>query len=444
MKPLHCSALLSSLALTTAASAAGWPTGGTLTHQTKALKALVAGHTVSYNQYSNWVYTDSDGAHAFDVVTESITSLGGASAADAWDVVGSPTGQAQLTDVQGITYALGITGGSQGKVQMLSTGAMHPKFKVLSVLYAPPGAKSYVDYGTSTAMGSSTTVSSSFTDGGSASTSLGFGLGSMAGGSASLSGSWTETLDSSSSVAVNKSAAIDSALPGPASSADGINHDLDLIAVWVNPQVNLMASYPTGLQWNLGNDSRDPVAGGMEVQYVYVGWLRNPATMPASVTAALGRSWAGPGQGLGSSDYAAILGEDPFALPSAANSIDPKRFDPVGGQTFAYEPPPAGGQPFTQKYVLGYQTVSTLGQSASSSYTSGYEWDANVSLVLKAEAKTGEQLTWKQTVSQQSTATTGQTATFSLTGPSIGYTGPTSIQVYRDNLYGGFLFAYAK
>ena len=44
--------------------------------------------------------------------------------------------------------------------------------------------------------------------------------------------------------------------------------------------------------------------------------------------------------------------------------------------------------------------------------------------------------------SSSQSATSGQTASFSITGPyaSDNYTGPTAIQIWRDNIYGSYMF----
>jgi hypothetical protein len=44
--------------------------------------------------------------------------------------------------------------------------------------------------------------------------------------------------------------------------------------------------------------------------------------------------------------------------------------------------------------------------------------------------------------STMQTSTKGQTANFSIVSPlpSDGYTGPTAIAVYKDNVYGTFMF----
>ena len=47
-------------------------------------------------------------------------------------------------------------------------------------------------------------------------------------------------------------------------------------------------------------------------------------------------------------------------------------------------------------------------------------------------------------VSKETSTTTGQTASLSLTGPCFGYVRTTAVQVYRDNLYGTFMFSFVN
>jgi hypothetical protein len=165
---------------------------------------------------------------------------------------------------------------------------------------------------------------------------------------------------------------------GPASSAAGIDHDYDVIRVWLNPKVNITAYTPSSLQWTgYSYDMRDPAAE-MEIIPLYVYWLKNPSTIPSPYPATyLARPWDTSGLGgLTNADYAAILARDPFANPSYNPNTDPnKRFDLQAGETFAYQPPPPGGQPITQTYSISYQTTSTAGQSAQDTYQVGFSLD---------------------------------------------------------------------
>ncbi len=66
------------------------------------------------------------------------------------------------------------------------------------------------------------------------------------------------------------------------------------------------------------------------IQWVTVGQLKNPRTMPAGVKHELDRA------GVTAADYTQILSVNPFSHGNAA--IDHKRFVPVN-QSFPYEPP---------------------------------------------------------------------------------------------------------
>ncbi len=53
-------------------------------------------------------------------------------------------------------------------------------------------------------------------------------------------------------------------------------------------------------------------------------------------------------------------------------------------------------------------------------------------------------LKWTNQWGHDTTQGSGQSATLSITGPPYGYTGPTSVQVYKDNVYGTFMFAFSQ
>ena len=119
---------------------------------------------------------------------------------------------------------------------------------------------------------------------------------------------FTEQTETTSLIAVNKTATTSYTIPGPASSADGINHDFDIIWVWLNPRVHVTIAPNNVIEWDgYSYDARDP-AGEMEVVPLFVTWSRNPATIPPNVAAVLARSWDASGLGgLTNADYAEIL-----------------------------------------------------------------------------------------------------------------------------------------
>src|SRR5271163_2238014 len=74
----------------------------------------------------------------------------------------------------------------------------------------------------------------------------------------------------------------------------------------------------------------------MNIQLVYVAWLKNPSTMATGVQRELDAA------GLTATDYAQILSTNPFA--NGASFIDSNRFLPLP-QTFPYEPPLTSADP---------------------------------------------------------------------------------------------------
>ena len=349
------------------------------------------------------------------------------------------------------------------------SGFIKPKFAVLSVIYAPPGPSSFVDYGASTAMGTAISLEDAFSRKDTTSVTLGGGFTIpkilSVGVSVTKSKAFTQTTDTVSSISMKKTDSFDIKVPGPANGADGINHDFDVILLWLNPVVQFTLTGNNTAQWTgFGFDGNDP-ANEVDVVPVYVSWLKNPSTMPLDVAAALARTWADPnidgtGPGLTGDDFQTILQRDPFADPayvlslaSGATTSDDKRFDLQVGETMAYEPPPAAsGQPFTEIFGLNYQTTTTEGEKATDDYQLSFstQFSADITIPIttwltinfNAKKSSGKTLDWKHVANQSATQATSQSATLSLTGPLPGYTGPTDLQVFKDNLYGTFMFAF--
>lgn len=330
-------------------------------------------------------------------------------------------------------------------------GTIFPKFVVLSVLYAPPGQRSFVDYGSSTAMGTSNSWDSSFSSKTTISVSVTAKVPVLGSTTGKASNSWTQAEDTSSSISVNKSNNIDIIIPGPANSSLGIDHDFDQIAVWLNPVGDFTLTSSSTASWAYSFDQRDP-ANEVDVIYLYVKDVKDlqagTFNGDPNILSRLARTWASPptdgsGTGLTSADYAAILARDSFA--NGQTTIDSTRFDLVGGQTIPYQPPACGGQPDTFTYSQAYQTTSTNGTAATDTYEVGYSLSVDHTFTswLQANFTYSQDLTWTNKWAHQSTQTTGQTAKLSVTGPSdCTYSGPTNVQAYQDNVYGTFMFAF--
>ena len=152
-----------------------------------------------------------------------------------------------------------------------------------------------------------------------------------------------------------------------------------------------------------------------------------------------------PNQGLTTTDFQAILGLDPFSTGSA--NIDPARFTLAGGQTFSYEPPFAGGNPRSETFPLTYTATSSQGVGSSTTHAVGFTLSANGSFLsgfFKPSVTTSETLMWIDKSKLTTNAGTSQSASMTLVGPSAGYQGSTGLQLYQDNVYGTFMFAFVQ
>ncbi|HEX8758146.1 MAG TPA: hypothetical protein VF745_17550, partial [Steroidobacteraceae bacterium] len=82
----------------------------------------------------------------------------------------------------------------------------------------------------------------------------------------------------------------------------------------------------------------------------------------------------------------------------------------------------------------------------SQSYSAGFtlDWSSKVDWVAEvaSDIKLTNTYQWTDSWSSTINSQTGKTASYSITGPAStdNYTGPISFQVWRDNIYGSFMF----
>jgi hypothetical protein len=345
------------------------------------------------------------------------------------------------------------------------SGRIFPKYLVLDVIYAPPGSKSNVNYGHSTMLGTSTSVSSSFTNTTAETVSVSVGTPITGTVTNSVSQSFSQEQDTSSSIAVNETTTQTTIVNGPASSGVGLSHDSDAIRVWFNPALNFTMTDANTIVWTgYSFDERDAdVSSTIDYLDIPVAFLDGHAAIPpgSQLAQRLARSWAddpldGSGRGLTSADLAAILKSDPFTDPTYTVNIlvgsdctADGRFCKITGAnpSFQYLPAAPGGQPETNTYAVAHQTTETQGQGGSDTTQITFSTESKTgsafSKVFSLDLKTSDSLTWTNKWSTQSTRQVGQTASLSITGPAStdNYTGPTDFTVFQDNVYGSFMFA---
>lgn len=233
---------------------------------------------------------------------------------------------------------------------------LYPKYQVLGVVYAPPGSASSVTYGSSTLVGSahSLMTNSTYDNVTTTSQTTGFSLfGFGDSTTTSTSNSWGTASSNTTSYSQQTTSGNAVTTLGPVSSALGVNHDNDIIYIWLNPV--LLASITStganggapfalnwgGLQFNSCDltDASDKVNflqlmnGCDPNQYPFadivgipVWCLKNPYFPAQSCAQWLpftSRSWdltpwgkdsngVPLGPGLSLADYADILKSDPF------------------------------------------------------------------------------------------------------------------------------------
>lgn len=356
-----------------------------------------------------------------------------------------------------------FTPGTTVTCQIIHTGNsgwVRPKYQVVGLTYAPPGSKSTANYTNGFLSGTGTSNMASFNSSYTNKVSIATGgsFFDVVNGktTATETSGWMQEQDSSSSLSIIQQDSTGLTVQGPTSSGLGVDHDYDVIYVWLNPEVFVELGNGAIYQGGYGWDGRDTITG-MDVVGITLGQLRGtqPITDPAEQMR-LDRAWDTSLGALTSTDYLQIAAADPFyGNPSFNPNTDTShRFEfPESGNPaeptdliFNYIPAPPGGQPTSQTYTSSYSSTTTSGQTSKDTHSTAYSVDSTgnvnffatlmVDLLTTATFTTSNQ--WSSTITSGAT----QSANFTIVPPlsTDNYTGPTAIQVWKDNVYGTFMF----
>ena len=195
-------------------------------------------------------------------------------------------------------------GGEQVSAQVIAPqyvqGYINPKYIVLGVTYAPPGPQSSVTYTNSTGVGITNSISSSLSSGTTYSVSItqqvGIG-GWKQGTTVGYSNSAEQMTTDGQTTTLNWSVSDTKISHGtPTAVVNGdftspVNHDYDVIYVWLNPVVVLSLA-PGSVIWNgYGYDATDQ--NGMDIVQIPLGYLNGHfGPMPSNLLYSMSRSWA--------------------------------------------------------------------------------------------------------------------------------------------------------
>lgn len=406
--------------------------------------------------WSNWQYTDAAGTiHSFAGTTKATYKY-------IFYIDGSQpklTGitYTSLTNVQATDGSIYYLTAEGAKASVNGYGTLHPKYQVVSVVYAPPGTGATVDYSTSTGAGTTTDVSREFSQGINFSVKVGGSFFNLLKDTTTYSGGWTESTTHSNSMTVNKTSTLDLNVAGQESPAPpyGIDHDYDQIYICLNPVLGFSASASNSSvsgatpNWTLACDNRDTNAGTEpDIISLTVAQLKNPALITnPDLLNRLARVWAGPNEGLTTTDFANILARDPFfndgtngTRPVSDASKTNNRFQQVG--SVSYQPLYPGQGPQSETGSFSYETTNTQSKDSVDTYTVSSESDADVSFWIVIGINSSSNYTWTNTVSESVNTSSGQTTSYSIPRPPSTWTGKTQINVYQDTVYGTFFFAY--
>lgn len=386
-----------------------------------------------------------------------------------------------------ITYTLNYTDytdgfeitATGGSASLQLYGALAPRYQLLSLLYAPPGHASYVDYSGTTTIGTSTGITKSFTSSSDLGISIGLGYNSSCGKGAGATwqicgtddlnttsgSSFTQESDSSTTDDVSLKQGYDVKIEGPQPNVClqqtnlqmddlGLDHDYDQFIVWLNPAINFSGDPSGALYWTgYSFDGQDP---SQNIQYVLLSpaQLKDPGfpgdlndsascSYDPSVYGYLQRSWdtsgTPGGAPLTAANYQAILAEEPWANDPHAQSVtvDTNRYTgPLNSVVLQYQ---TSQVPTSYQACYNSDFATQTGEKDSCQTQSG--WTLGFSMlfgVINAKLTDSSTITSQSGWSSTDSSKVGQCATVSITGPpsGSGYSGPTEFNVYQDSIFG--------
>ncbi len=314
------------------------------------------------------------------------------------------------------------------------TFTITPDFVVTSVIYAPPGKASSMQYTSSTTVGSSLSTSKSFQNSTdvTASTSVSGGVGM-----ASASVSYNHTFGDSDTHEVDQTTTWTQGYKKPGET-DGIDHDLDEIWFIIHPILNMsfmpgFAGAPDMTNWQFGQG--DGVNTGI-IYFAYAGELNGDMPMDSQLQDLFYANNITPDM------YPGILDADAFFQGvSPQQGMTSERFDYLG--EYPYQPPLVSGQmPSAQSYGVSQSTTTSDTHVDSYSNQVGFSISGglDVGKLWKVSLSVSDKMTWSHSTSNKESSGSGSVDTLTVAQPAYGYTGPGLLHVYEDRIFKTYAF----
>lgn len=308
-----------------------------------------------------------------------------------------------------------------------------PDYVVTTVIYAPPGKSSSMQYQSTTTVGSSTSSTKSFQNSTDVTASA---SGTWGVGNASVSVTANHTFGDSDTSQVDLTTTWSKGYKKPGET-DGINHDWDEIWFVMKPILNIsftpsIANGPATTNWEFGQG--DGVTTDITF-FAYAGELNGDLPMDDQLQNLFTANNITPDM------YAGILDADPFFQGITPQpGMNSPRFDYIG--EFPYQPPAtSGGQPSTQTYSVAQSTTTSQTTASSYSNSVGFTVSGGANIgAFKASLSVSSKWTWSHSSSKKDSTGNGSTDTFTVAQPTYGYKGPGLLRVYEDRIFKTYAF----
>jgi hypothetical protein len=412
-------------------------------------------------------------------------------------VVFDPTGTGTYSTTINFTYngSLTLQVYLSGTYQLPpATGILYPKFKIASIIYDTPGNHSNNGFTNTLTDGTTTTTASNFMVGVTDTFSV---TGGFLGSGSTLSWSYGNSVTDGSSTAVTDTIAQATGVLNASSSSapNAVNHQQDLIIIWLNPAILFTQTGTDAATYSMGTQLQitgDPSPGTPEIQdqvEVYAqAMLANasgvttvpvetlkPQVVDGQTLPGLANICAKPTYypnsctlanqcGCVPSDFAPVLAQDPLLnftateSPLKANTSSATlctnpaatakcRYVPImtinGGTTQVVEllqgPDDAGGNNPINTFAQTDSTQTTQTLSETDSYSVGYSWDVKwMFLGSGLDFKSATLFTWSDTESAGEINGSAHQMSVSLSSSTVGCS--EYIPIFEDTTYHTFVF----